>query len=52
MNYMEIRPLDTTNGIGCRVSLFVSGCNVHCPGCFNKESWDFNAGKLFTKETK
>ena len=51
MKYMELRKLDSGNGIGCRVSLFVSGCDVHCPDCFNKEAWDFNAGKEFTKET-
>ena len=29
----------------------VSGCTVHCRGCFNEESWDFKAGKPFTDET-
>lgn len=54
MNYMDIRPYDTKNGIGVRVSLFVSGCDVspHCKGCFNSEAWNFNAGKLFTQDTK
>lgn len=51
MNYMEIRKCDSGNGIGCRVSLFVSGCDIRCPNCFNKESWDFNAGKEFTRDT-
>lgn len=36
------------NGIGC--SLFVQGCNRHCPGCFNPETWDFDGGKLWTAE--
>ncbi|AFU62434.1 organic radical activating enzyme [Escherichia phage EC6] len=48
MNYMEIRPFDTANGEGVRVSLFVAGCKHHCEGCFNRESWKFNAGKEFT----
>ncbi|ASR76774.1 ribonucleotide reductase of class III (anaerobic), activating protein [Salmonella phage ST11] len=48
MNYMEIRPFDTANGEGVRVSLFVAGCKHHCEGCFNRESWKFNAGKVFT----
>lgn len=51
MNYAEIKTYDVANGPGIRVSLFVSGCNHHCKGCFNKEAWDFNYGKPFTEET-
>lgn len=51
MNYSVIKNCDIANGEGVRVSLFVSGCNHHCPGCFNKETWDFNYGKHFTNET-
>jgi len=43
---------DTANGIGARISLFVSGCTHHCPGCFNEETWDFNFGDPFTKEVE
>lgn len=35
-----------------RVSLFVSGCRNHCPGCFQPETWDFAYGRPFTKETE
>lgn len=52
MNYVGISSFDTANGPGVRVSLFVSGCRLHCPGCFNPESWDFEAGKPYTEETK
>ncbi len=48
MNYAEIKKLDIANGLGCRVSLFVSGCRNHCPGCFNECTWDFNYGNEFT----
>lgn len=51
MNYATIKNCDIANGKGIRVSLFVSGCNHHCPGCFNKEAWDFEYGKPFTKNT-
>ena len=51
MNYSEIKTPDIANGPGIRVSIFVSGCNHHCKGCFNKETWDFNYGKPFTQET-
>ncbi len=47
MNYMEIKKYDIANGPGVRVSLFVSGCTHHCKNCFNPESWDFKAGKVF-----
>lgn len=50
MNYADIKQYDVANGIGIRVSLFVSGCNHHCKNCFNQEAWDFNYGKLFTEE--
>ena len=48
MNYAGIITDDTGNGLGIRVSLFVSGCRNNCPGCFNKEQQDFNYGKEFT----
>ncbi len=52
MNYCEIKNCDIANGEGVRVSLFVAGCTHHCKGCFNSETWDFNAGKPFTAETE
>ena len=51
MNYIGLNTCDTANGPGVRVSLFCSGCTLHCSGCFNEESWDFCAGKPFTEET-
>lgn len=51
MNYSGINFCDTANGPGVRVSLFVSGCSLHCKGCFNKEAWDRQFGKPFTDET-
>ena len=50
MNYADIKVADVANGTGVRVSLFVSGCNHHCKGCFNPEAWNFNYGKEFTEE--
>ncbi len=51
MNYSLIRSCDIANGPGVRVSLFVSGCTHHCPGCFQPETWDFTYGEKFTDET-
>jgi anaerobic ribonucleoside-triphosphate reductase activating protein len=52
MNYATIKDYDIANGLGIRVSLFVSGCRNHCKGCFNKEAWDFNYGTPYTQETQ
>ena len=50
MNYGAIKKTDIANGPGVRVSLFVSGCRNHCPGCFQPETWDFGYGEPFTEE--
>ena len=52
MNYGGIIKNDIANGPGVRVSLFVSGCRNHCPGCFQPETWDFGYGQPFTPETE
>ena len=51
MNYAEIKNCDIANGIGVRISLFVSGCTHHCKGCFNEVAWGFDYGTPFTQET-
>ena len=51
MNYAEIKNCDIANGPGVRISLFVSGCTHHCPGCFNQVAWDFDYGQPFTQQT-
>ena len=51
MNYAAIKDCDIANGPGVRITLFVSGCNHHCKGCFNQEAWDFDYGQPFTQET-
>ena len=52
MNYGNIKECDIADGPGVRVSLFVSGCRHHCKGCLNKETWDFDYGMPYTKETE
>ncbi|MCU7557465.1 anaerobic ribonucleoside-triphosphate reductase activating protein [Macrococcus capreoli] len=39
-----------TDGTGMRVSVYVSGCQFHCPGCFNASIWSFNNGTLYTEQ--
>lgn len=52
MNYAKINKCDIANGIGVRVTLFVSGCTHGCPGCFNREAWDFGYGEPFTPKVE
>ena len=52
MNFCNIKRVDVANGTGIRLTLFVSGCTNHCKGCFQPETWDFNYGQLWTKETE
>ena len=50
MRYAKVRSQDISNGPGFRVSLFVQGCNRHCPNCFNQETWDLDGGYSWTKQ--
>lgn len=52
MRYSAIYDCDLANGLGWRVSIFVSGCSIHCKGCFNSQTWDFDFGKEYTKKTE
>lgn len=52
MNYATIKSMDIANGVGVRVSLFVSGCRHHCPHCFNREAWAFDYGQPYTVDTE
>lgn len=52
MRYSQMRKMDISNGAGLGVSLFVSGCDLHCPGCFNQVTWDFKNGSEWTLETE
>ena len=52
MNCCGLKKTDIANGPGVRVSLFVSGCRNHCPGCFQPETWDFDYGEPFIPEVE
>ena len=52
MYYGEIKNCDIANGIGVRVTLFVSGCTNRCEHCFQPQTWDFCYGQPFTNETE
>lgn len=50
MRYAKIKNIDIENGIGIGTSLFVQGCDIHCKGCHNAETWNFEGGEEFTAE--
>ena len=52
MYYGEIKNCDIANGVGVRVTLFVSGCTNHCKNCFQPQTWDFCFGEEFTEEVE
>ena len=51
MNYMNIEYNCFNCGDGVSVNLFISGCDLHCPGCHNPDAQNFLAGQPFTNET-
>lgn len=34
------------DGIGFRTSIYLSGCDIRCVGCHNKELWDISSGHV------
>lgn len=52
MYYGNIKNCDVADGLGVRISLFVSGCRNCCKGCFNQMTWDFKYGEEYTLKTE
>lgn len=50
MRYAGIIKNDVAAGKGVCVTFFVQGCDTHCPGCHNSQTWDFKGGYEFTPE--
>ena len=44
-NILTITHPDVENGLGCRVTLWCSGCSHHCPGCHNQHTWAYGQGQ-------
>lgn len=51
MRYLKITSPDIENGLGFRVTLWISGCKLNCPGCHNPESHSFLSGKDIDENT-
>ena len=50
--YADIDPCEICNGLGFGVSLYVQGCPIRCEGCFNQQTWDFDGGRPWTRESR
>lgn len=44
MRIAGILPCSFVNGEGARYVVFLQGCNHHCHGCQNPETWNFDGG--------
>ena len=49
MNYHQYHPVDVVNGPGTRCTLFVSGCEHRCKGCYNVATWPLSSGHPFNQ---
>ena len=50
MRIASVNENDEVNGEGFCVSIFFQGCPHHCLGCFNPETWSFDAGEEIKDE--
>lgn len=50
MKYSKIIYPDVLNGPGTRVTIFVSGCEHKCKGCYNASTWNPDFGNELTDE--
>lgn len=51
LNIMGYVDQSEVNGPGCRAVVWVQGCLRECPGCFNTNSWSFEANQLIAIDT-
>ncbi len=51
MRYAGIIYDDTAAAPGLCLSFYTQGCDLHCPGCHNPGTWDFDGGYEFTPDT-
>lgn len=51
MRYAGLIRNDLAAAPGVCVTVFTQGCHLHCKGCHNQDSWDFNGGEEFNDKT-
>lgn len=49
--YAQIRKTDISDGPGFRCAIYTQGCSHKCKNCFNPETWDYEGGTEWTKNT-
>ncbi|AJQ96029.1 anaerobic ribonucleoside-triphosphate reductase-activating protein [Gynuella sunshinyii] len=49
MNFHKYFSVDVVNGPGTRCTLFVSGCEHKCRGCYNATTWPLGSGRPFDR---
>jgi len=52
MRFADITKCELSNGNKIGVSLYVQGCPIHCKGCFNPSTWDFDGGREWNSEVE
>ena len=52
MNYHQYHTVDVVNGPGTRCTLFVSGCEHQCKGCYNQSTWRVDSGFEYTQDVE
>ena len=45
MRVVDIVDGTSVDGPGLRTTIYFAGCDHHCPGCHNPQTWAFDAGK-------
>lgn len=50
MRVLDIVEFTTVDGPGFRNSVYLAGCQHHCPGCHNQQSWDLLGGTEMSVE--
>ena len=45
MRVLSIVEGTSVDGPGLRTSIYLAGCDHHCPGCHNPQSWDPQGGE-------